>query len=92
MKSKLTMSVLLISLVLIVHPLSLHQQAATPSVSQFTPTTSPGICTAFCLDNGDHCVFGANQDNSLEANNVPALLNMLVSTRKSSTYNPNICL
>ncbi|MBM3134720.1 MAG: linear amide C-N hydrolase [Chloroflexi bacterium] len=23
-------------------------------------------CTAFCLDNGDRCVFGANQDNTLE--------------------------
>lgn len=27
---------------------------------------SPGACTAFCLDNGDHCVFGANQDNTVE--------------------------
>lgn len=25
-----------------------------------------GACTSFCLDNGDHCVFGANQDNTLE--------------------------
>jgi penicillin V acylase-like amidase (Ntn superfamily) len=23
-------------------------------------------CSAFCLENGDHCVFGANQDNTLE--------------------------
>jgi len=33
------------------------------------PTREPlldGACTALCLDNGDHCVFGANQDNSLE--------------------------
>jgi penicillin V acylase-like amidase (Ntn superfamily) len=27
---------------------------------------SQGACTWFCLDNGDHCVFGANQDNTLE--------------------------
>jgi choloylglycine hydrolase len=24
-------------------------------------------CTSFCLDNDDHCVFGANQDNSIDA-------------------------
>jgi penicillin V acylase-like amidase (Ntn superfamily) len=24
-------------------------------------------CTSFCLDNGDHCVFGANQDNTIDA-------------------------
>ena len=24
-------------------------------------------CTSFCLDNGDHCVFGANQDNPIDA-------------------------
>jgi choloylglycine hydrolase len=24
-------------------------------------------CSSFCLDNGDHCVFGANQDNTIEA-------------------------
>jgi choloylglycine hydrolase len=30
-------------------------------------TASPqGACTAFCLDNGDHCIFGANQDNTVE--------------------------
>ncbi len=24
-------------------------------------------CTSFCLNNGDHCVFGANQDNPIDA-------------------------
>jgi penicillin V acylase-like amidase (Ntn superfamily) len=24
-------------------------------------------CSSFCLDNGDHCVFGANQDNQIDA-------------------------
>ena len=23
-------------------------------------------CSSFCLDNGDHCVFGANQDNQID--------------------------
>jgi len=27
---------------------------------------SPVACTSFCLDNGDHCVFGTNLDNTLE--------------------------
>jgi len=29
------------------------------------PTASQA-CTSFCLDNGDHCVFGANQDNTVD--------------------------
>ena len=24
-------------------------------------------CSSFCLDNGDHCVFGTNQDNPIDA-------------------------
>jgi choloylglycine hydrolase len=35
----------------------------TPSV---IPATSQA-CSSFCLDNGDHCVFGANQDNQIDA-------------------------
>ena len=26
----------------------------------------PRICTSFCLDNGDHCLFGTNQDNTVD--------------------------
>jgi penicillin V acylase-like amidase (Ntn superfamily) len=29
------------------------------------PTTSQA-CSSFCLDNSDHCVFGANQDNQID--------------------------
>ena len=28
---------------------------------------SPQACSSFCLDNGDHCLFGTNQDNSIDA-------------------------
>jgi penicillin V acylase-like amidase (Ntn superfamily) len=28
---------------------------------------SNGNCSSFCLDNGDYCVFGANQDNQIDA-------------------------
>jgi choloylglycine hydrolase len=39
----------------------------TPPASLPTEATHPGgACTAFCLDNGNGCVFGANQDNTLE--------------------------
>lgn len=30
------------------------------------PATSQS-CSSFCLDNGDYCVFGANQDNNIDA-------------------------
>jgi choloylglycine hydrolase len=33
-----------------------------------SPTSAPyRACTSFCLDTGDGCVFGANQDNSIDA-------------------------
>jgi penicillin V acylase-like amidase (Ntn superfamily) len=39
----------------------------TPPASLPTQATHPiRACTAICLDNGNGCVFGANQDNSLE--------------------------
>lgn len=60
------MAVLLILLVLIAHPLSSLPQGSTYAFSQSIPSTSPSLCTSFCLDNGDHCVFGTNQDNTLE--------------------------
>jgi penicillin V acylase-like amidase (Ntn superfamily) len=48
--------------------------ARAPSSSTELLSPSPGglladpdgACTALCLNNGDHCVFGANQDNTLE--------------------------
>ena len=39
----------------------------SPPVPMTAEASIPGgACTAFCLNNGDQCVFGANQDNSLE--------------------------
>jgi penicillin V acylase-like amidase (Ntn superfamily) len=37
-----------------------------PPAPQMVPTNPRGACTSFCLDNGNHCVFGANMDNTLE--------------------------
>ena len=40
-------------------PAQVDMPAILPAASQ--------ACTSFCLDNGDHCVFGANQDNPIDA-------------------------
>ncbi len=51
---------------------SLDSAIKHSSVSPLSPALDgrgvnlPRACTAFCLDNGDHCVFGANQDNTVE--------------------------
>ena len=66
MKRKLTVGTLLLFLVLIGYA----SPARSPTYAQVglmpLQSISPGACTSFCLDNGDHCVFGANQDNTLE--------------------------
>jgi len=44
-----------------------------------------GACTALCLDDGDHCVFGANQDNTLK-------IGLLLINKRSvlkTTWSPN---
>jgi penicillin V acylase-like amidase (Ntn superfamily) len=42
--------------------------------------TSGRACTSFCLDNGDHCVFGANQDNPIDAGMVSVKRRQVVKT------------
>jgi penicillin V acylase-like amidase (Ntn superfamily) len=41
-------------------------QYSSQTANQLT-STEYGNCSSFCLDNGDHCVFGANQDNQIDA-------------------------
>jgi penicillin V acylase-like amidase (Ntn superfamily) len=67
MKHVSTLSLLLISLLMIRRPLSLPQQAVSHVFAQSFFPASRGLCTSFCLDNDDHCVFGTNMDNSLES-------------------------
>lgn len=48
-----------------------YASPAMPSTSEQThslpiQSIAERACTSFCLDNGDHCVFGANMDNTLE--------------------------
>ena len=35
------------------------------STSEITPANLSGACTAFCINDGDSCLFGANQDNTI---------------------------
>jgi penicillin V acylase-like amidase (Ntn superfamily) len=38
----------------------------TPSIINSDDLNASQACSSFCLDNGDHCVFGANQDNRID--------------------------
>jgi penicillin V acylase-like amidase (Ntn superfamily) len=46
-------------------PASMPTRTSRLLVPRDVLADSPRACTALCLDNGDHCVFGANQDNAL---------------------------
>jgi penicillin V acylase-like amidase (Ntn superfamily) len=46
-------------------PASMPTRTSRLLVPRDVLADSPGACTALCLDSGDHCVFGANQDNTL---------------------------
>jgi len=54
-------------------PVPAESSAMSPSfepivaVPERIPVDPGGGCTAVCLDNGDHCVFAANLDNSVES-------------------------
>jgi hypothetical protein len=65
-KRGLTVGILLFSLGLI--GCAPPAMSPTSAQSHLLPiqSVSQGACTSFCLDNGDHCVFGTNLDNTLE--------------------------
>jgi penicillin V acylase-like amidase (Ntn superfamily) len=66
MKRKLTIGILLFILILAGDtPPTISPPTGQLGSVPLQPI-SPAACTSFCLDNGDHCVFGANQDNTLE--------------------------
>ena len=66
MKRKLTVGILLFFLVLIGYASPAISPTSVPVGLMPLQSISPVACTSFCLDNGDHCVLGANQDNTLE--------------------------
>jgi penicillin V acylase-like amidase (Ntn superfamily) len=67
MKMKLFYGIILLSLVLIRIELSTASSTSTDATSPPVPAVTDQACTSFCLDNGDHCLFGANQDNLIDA-------------------------
>jgi penicillin V acylase-like amidase (Ntn superfamily) len=79
------MGILLISLGLIAQPISLLPTGSTQVLLRSIPSTSTGFCTSFCLDNGDHCIFGTNQDNTLET----GLLFINKRNVSKTTWNPS---
>jgi len=79
------MAILLISLPLIAQPLLLLPEESAQAFFGLTPSTSTGLCTSFCLDNGDYCIFGTNQDNTLEM----GLLFVNKRHVQKTTWDPN---
>jgi penicillin V acylase-like amidase (Ntn superfamily) len=65
MKWKLLFTLLLASLVLNSCYSSDAQISALSDIRSDDLATNQA-CSSFCLDNGDHCVFGANQDNQID--------------------------
>lgn len=65
MKKECFAPILLLGFILIVGSQSVPTNAEVASSSK-TPLTNRK-CSSFCLDNGDYCVFGANQDNNIDA-------------------------
>jgi penicillin V acylase-like amidase (Ntn superfamily) len=64
--NKLTVGILLCLLALIGYALPAISLASAQVGLTPLQSITAGACTSFCLDNGDHCVFGANQDNTVE--------------------------
>lgn len=66
--------VIYLIIALILPPASPSTEVSMTDLSSELPSPAPdrllasplGACTAFCLDSNDACVFGANQDNTLD--------------------------
>lgn len=65
MKWKLLFTLLLTSLLLSGSP-STNSRMSAPSGIDSGDLATSQACSSFCLDNGNHCVFGANQDNQID--------------------------
>jgi len=66
--------VIYLIIALILPPALPSAEVSMTDLSNELPSPAPdrllasprGACTAFCLDSNDACVFGANQDNTLD--------------------------
>jgi penicillin V acylase-like amidase (Ntn superfamily) len=67
MKRKSLLTILLLAFALLgPSPSSASPGLAPTDVRSVLPATDQA-CSSFCLDNGDHCLFGTNQDNRIDA-------------------------
>lgn len=70
MKKRLILGILFLSFILIGYDHSTVSSTAESTNTRLVPiqTDQSGqSCTSFCLDNGDRCLFGTNQDNQIDA-------------------------
>ena len=67
MTRKWLLTVLLLAFALFGRSPSAASPGLAPTDVHTVLPASPPACSSFCLDNGYHCVFGTNQDNSIDA-------------------------
>jgi penicillin V acylase-like amidase (Ntn superfamily) len=64
MRNKLLLGIILILLTVAIGCSgSPTLSSPSPAGASLIPAGPDGACTSFCLDNGDHCVFGTNMDH-----------------------------
>lgn len=64
MRKKLILGIFLTIFFLVIDCSRVSTRSTSKSVSRQTILANPNwACTSFCLDNGDHCVFGTNMDH-----------------------------
>lgn len=70
MKKRLIFFILFLSFIIIGHnqsTVSSLAESINTWLGPFHTDQSGQSCTSFCLDNGDRCLFGTNQDNQIDA-------------------------
>jgi penicillin V acylase-like amidase (Ntn superfamily) len=67
MARKSLLAILLLALALPGRSPSAASPGLAPTDVHPALRATPQACSSFCLDNGDHCLFGTNQDNSIDA-------------------------
>lgn len=66
MKKRLPRAILLVMLLLVGHSAGTASSIPTQTDMPAILPAAGQACTSFCLDNGDHCVFGTNLDNRID--------------------------
>jgi len=67
MAGKRLLTILLLGFGVLSHSPAAASPGVPPTDAHTVSSASPHGCSSFCLDNGDYCLFGANQDNRIDA-------------------------